>query len=236
MSWNVNGLSRKISDPYCLHVLNEYDVIFLQAAWLSEANCLNLDIEGYLSDHIYDNKSQNTNKGRGISIYYKYNLKNRIKVLNKNRHGILWIKLDSDLFEFRENVYFCNVYNVPQTSTVIYQGNFDFFKELESDIEVYKPLGKIFILGDMNSRISNLSNELDFDHYVDNDDSFISDSIKLPPRKNCNNKIDNNGRHLIDLCKATSLTIGNGRLHNDSNIGDFHFIPTMGRVRSIIYY
>ena len=154
--------------------------------WLSEANCLNLDIEGYLSDHIYDNKSQNTNKGRfsgGVSIYYKHSLKNRIKILNKIEHEILWIKLDSDLFEFRENVHFCNVYNVPQTSTVINQDNFDFFEQLESDIEVYKPLGKIFISGDMNSRTSNLSDELDFDHYLDNDESFMSDSIKLPPLK-----------------------------------------------------
>ena len=71
----------------------------------------------------------------------------------------------------------------------------------------------------MNSRHSNHSDELDFDHYVDNNDSFMSDSIKPPPRKNCDNEVDNNGRHLIDLCKATSLTIGNGRLH--SNIGNF---------------
>ena len=41
--------------------------------------------------------------------------------------------------------------------------------------------------------------------------------------KSCDNKVDNSGRRLIDLCKATSLTIGNGRLHNDSNIGDFTF-------------
>ena len=68
--------------------------------------------------------------------------------MNKNPSGILWIKLDSDLFEFSENVYFCNVYNVSQTSTVINRDNFDFFEQLESDIEVYKPLGKIFISGD----------------------------------------------------------------------------------------
>ena len=185
-----------------------------------------LEIEGYLSDHIYGNKSPNTNRGRfsgGISVYYKLDLKNRIKIVNKNPSGILWIKLDSDLFEFSENVYFCNVYNVPQTSTVINQDNFDFFEQLESDIEVYKPLGKIFISGDMNSRTSNLSDELDFDHYVDNDDSFMSDSVARPPRKNCDVKVDNNGRRLIDLCKATSLTIGNGRLHNDCNIGEFTF-------------
>lgn len=130
MSWNVNGLSRKINDPDFLHVLNKYDIIFLQETWLSEANCLNLDIEGYLSDHIYGNKSPNTKRGRfsgGISVYYKLGLKNRIKIVKKNLYGILWMKLDSDLFEFRENVYFCNVYNIPRTSTVVNEDTFDFF-------------------------------------------------------------------------------------------------------------
>lgn len=44
---------------------------------------------------------------------------------------------------------------------------------MEKDIESYSNKGKVFITGDMNGRTSNLSDILDFDRYIENNDLFL---------------------------------------------------------------
>ena len=82
MSWNVNGLRRKIADSDFIDCISEYDLIFLSETWLSKIENINLDINGYCCEHIHGNKSKNTRKGRysgGISFYYKTKFNKRPK-------------------------------------------------------------------------------------------------------------------------------------------------------------
>jgi hypothetical protein len=177
---------------------------------------------------LFGNKSTNTRKGRfsdGISIYYKQYLKDKIKIIEKHQNGIVWIKLCKTLFDFEEDVYFCNTYIIPTNSRVIDQHDFDFFEQIEIGIEKYKLHGKIFCCGDLNARTPNVPDTLNSDVYLDQNANFTLNTNHLPVRSNRDHmvKIDSHGQQLINLCKSTSIIIGNGRLHSDFNVGEFTF-------------
>ena len=49
------------------------------------------------------------------------------------------------------------------------------------------------------------------------------ENVNITARASCDHVTDCQGKRLIELCLATSLVIGNGRLHSDRGIGDFTF-------------
>jgi hypothetical protein len=64
---------------------------------------------------------------------------------------------------------------------------------------------------------------LDFDRYLNFDNFDTFDYVfDIQTRNNCDHVIDAQGRRLIDLCKNTSLVIGNGQMHFDTQ-GDYTF-------------
>ena len=115
--------------------------------WLSSSEQLNLDIQGYTCDHLYGNKSAGAKRERysgGISIYYKNYLKNSIHIVEKNQCGVVWVKIQNDVFSFQEDVYICNVYIPPSNSKVLNQID-DIYEVLEQGVLRYKNLGKMYI-------------------------------------------------------------------------------------------
>ena len=84
LSWNINGLKRKITDADFIDYISEYSIIvFLNQAWLSNKETLNFEILGFCCEHLPGNKARNTVKGRfsrGITLYYKNELKNYIYI------------------------------------------------------------------------------------------------------------------------------------------------------------
>ena len=111
LSWNIHGLCRKFTFRFFEYV-NDFDILLFSETSLSSKTSSNLDINGYFSQHIFGNKSPGTVKGRysgGISLYAKNYLKNKIKIVEQNQNGVLWIKLSSDLFTFKEYVFICSV-------------------------------------------------------------------------------------------------------------------------------
>ena len=125
----MNGLKRKLCDPDFLEFLNNYDIIFLCETWLAKTDDLNLDINGFESEHLFGNKSKNTKKGRfsgGISIYFKSCLSTHVKIVEKEQSGLIWLKINGNIFKFNDDVYICNVYISPNNSKVINTDDFDF--------------------------------------------------------------------------------------------------------------
>lgn len=194
--------------------------------WLSDSDKLNLDIQGYTCDHLYGNKSAGAKKGRysgGISIYYKNCLKNKIKIVEKIQSGILWVKIQGELFLFKEDVYICNLYNPPSNSKVLNQ-DVDIYEVLEQGVLRYKNLGKVYITGDFNGRTASEADILDFDKYID--DEAFSDFIhndSITTRINQDDVIDSYGRRLLLFCQMTNLFIANGRLGDFHNTSGVHF-------------
>lgn len=115
----------------------------------------NLNIQNFESRHIYGHKSYGVKKGRqagGISVYFKTALKDKISIVKVNDYGIIWLKLDSKMLNFDKDVYICCTYIPPPSSKVLKDVDFDFFEEIENNIEQYCTLGYTFIVGDLNSR------------------------------------------------------------------------------------
>jgi exonuclease III len=221
----VNGLARKLPDPDFIETLQTYDIVLLSETWLSENTHLNLDIQGFVSHHLYGNKTNNTRRGRysgGLSVYYKEIFGNKISIVEKHQSGIVWLKCCKTMFTIDEDVYICYVYIPPKGSNVHDVNEFDFFENIETGLEKYKPLGTVFVTGDLNSTCSNDPDTLDFDIFLEVD-SQLSDFVYTPPRVSVDHVIDTNGRRLLDLCQSASIIIGNGRLHNDRGIGDYTF-------------
>ena len=108
-----------------------------------------------------------------------------------------------------QNVYICCVYIPPSESRIFRTTDFNYWDEIEKGIELYSNLGKVFITGDMNGRISNLSDVLDFDKYLENNDLFI-DISQIPPGSNEDNTLDSHGRKLLDLRESTCFIVANG--------------------------
>ena len=88
-------------------------------------------------------------------------------MVEKQQNGIIWLKLSKDhMFDSNHDVYICTVYIPPQASNVIDLNNFDFFENIEAGLEKYKSLGTCFVMGDLNSRTSNLQDVLGYDMYI----------------------------------------------------------------------
>ena len=47
----------------------------------------------------------------------------------------MWIQMSKDLFNFDDDVYICNTYVLPPNSPLHNQTDFDFFEQIESDID-----------------------------------------------------------------------------------------------------
>ena len=95
--------------------------------------------------------------------------------------------------------------------------DFNVFDSLESDILYYNTMVKVFLLGDLNSRIGN---KLD---YVDNDGplpecDFLDTDYRIP-RVTSDRGTNKYGDLLIDLCKSVNMRIVNGRFGTDKKLG-----------------
>ena len=192
--------------------------MLLQKTWIHKNSNVNLEIKGFNCEHLFGNKSTNMRRGRysgGLSLYFKKHLRSFITVVEKIQSGLMIIRLSKELFHFNENVFMLSVYIPPSGSNFFNRGDDEPFEQLELCIEKYKPLGKLFILGDMNARTHDLNDY--FDGCCTEDTAHRSAPVdNVVDRANQDHVTDTHGRRLISLCIETGLCIGNGRLKNDT--------------------
>ena len=111
-------------------------MLLLSETWISGKQLFYINISGFDSYHIPENKQIGVNKGRysrGLSLYFKSELKNRISVVETNKKGLMWIKIDEGLLNLEANVYilFIYVYIPPLSSKVLNDRDFDCYAEIE---------------------------------------------------------------------------------------------------------
>ena len=232
LSWNINGLRRKIVDEDFVNYISNYDLVFLNETWVPTHVNLNFDIPGYCCEFITGNKSRNTSRGRysgGIAFYYRDTLKQYITVIQKEQSGILWIKVSSQLFPFDQDVYLCHIYVPPSNSRVTSSANIDLYDSLEQHIIRYNNLGKVFVCGDLNGRTADAADYFEFDKFLDYDSLFNNINSDIPPRSNKDRVIDYYGQYLLEICQSTGLIIANGRIFDDQNIGKYTFCSHQGQ-------
>jgi len=106
------------------------------------------------------------------------------------------------------------------------------FDLLQQDIKIYDTIGNVFIVGDWTSRVGNKRDYFECNRYVD----FVDYADYIPDIPSVRNTVDtvcnSPGANMLDLCKATSTGIANGRLGHDT--GSVTFISQA--VSSVIDY
>ena len=187
-------------------------MLLLNETW--NASRKNVNIDGYDCFNFPRPKSNSKAKrcSGGVIVYYKSCYKNYFHLLNIDNKGILWFKLDKQFLQSDKDAYFCICYIPPEDSAVYRNINsvlydFDFYECLDTEIRKYCDKGNIFLLGDLNSRTSNLPDyitDLNLERYVDLPESVMS-GADLPPRKNHDNGFNNYGSKLLSLCKGNNL-------------------------------
>ena len=93
---------------------------------------------------------------------------------------------------------------------------------MEKGTESYSNKGKVFITGNMNRRTSNLSDILDFDRYIENNDLFL-DMSHIPSRSNKDKVLDSHYL-LLDSSELSSIENFQVLPVNDSLIMHRYFL------------
>ncbi|XP_053380068.1 uncharacterized protein LOC128548716 [Mercenaria mercenaria] len=137
--------------------------------------------------------------------------------IDKRLYRGIWLKFDKNFFHTDEDLYLAVAYFPPENSPFhdIYDN--DIFQQLENDIVYFMDKGKVFLTGDLNSRIGQKTDYIEHDYDLQGDGNQPIDT----PLPRCSRDFKSNrfGDYLLDLCKATNLRIVNGRLHEDKTVG-----------------
>ena len=184
------------------------DIFTLQETWLLPGEKIKLT--GYES---FKSNRNPTKKGvDGVLILYKNTyIKGISRQTSSNEKYVIWIKLDKTFFGLENDIFVAAGYRPPREGAI---GTF--YKKLERDISKFSLKGDIILVGDLNSRIGALDqdiNHIDIDKY----DNLRTRSLDLSDVRTSEDEVVNKkGRELIDVCNKNQLIILNGR-----KLGDF---------------
>jgi exonuclease III len=215
-TWNINGLFHKVIGDKSKNLdfvrnIKSNDIIFLTETWSQTT----LNIPGYKTITSIKTPKLSRHKlsrlSGGITLLYKSKLEKYISVV-KNSQNILWCKISKELFKSDNDLYLGGLYLPPEHSRYFEPELFD---KLQEDIITFSGKGDVIIIGDFNARTGKLNDfiETDGNKYIQNLNSNFSHNSK---RENFDNKINNHGKHLIEICKNCNLRILNGRTKGDS--------------------
>ena len=223
--WNIDGLYKrenksrinKLDEEEIMNIILGTDIVMLV-----ETHCNNNDhfsLPGYSVHNQIRPKSPGARKHfGGISVLIKDNIRPGVTFLPSSNSEFIWFKLCHSYFRLQHDLYVLAVYICPENSSFTGKAG-DTFQLIETDIAKYSQLGQCLIFGDFNGRTAV---EPDFCAHDDNLTKFTpSDGSNrvdcATPRKNSDiSPVDNNGRHLLDLCIGSGVRILNGRVFGDS--------------------
>ena len=101
-------------------------------------------------------------------------------------------------------MYICITYVGPENSPIHDLYNVDIFKSIEGDISFFQQYGKVFLLGDLNSRTSIKPDYSENDRLINTHD-FQTEADTPTPRYSMDRGTNRFGEALLDLCKATNM-------------------------------
>ncbi|XP_071136614.1 uncharacterized protein [Mytilus edulis] len=171
------------------------DIIGVCETFLIGKNKINID--GY---HFYgNNRKINHKKAKrgsgGVGVFVKDIIEQqyKIEVLDESIEDILWVKLTNE----HETFCICVCYLPPKGSTLTNDPE-QFYSDLTRQVYMYQNLGKLYIVGDFNSRCSDTSD-------------FIEGVDEIPSRETIDQGSNANGDLLIDFLVDCNICMINGR-------------------------
>ena len=88
---------------------------------------------------------------------------------------VIWIKLDRN---FLHNALFVGItYIAPDNLPVHAIYDEDIFQTIESDVNMYKDVGQVYLTGDMNSRIGRKCDFIENDRNIEQNDDTVTDQL-----------------------------------------------------------
>ena len=138
-------------------------------------------------------------------------------MVKNNVDCLVWIKLEKNFFSIEEDIYIGITYIAPENSPIHDIYSVDIFKTIQDDTSFFLRHGKVFLLGDLNSRTSTKTDFIEHDRPIKHEYHIEADAPI--PRFSLDNGTNRFGDLLLDLCKSSSLRIVNGRLFNDKTVG-----------------
>ncbi len=230
----------KLRYPQFVDEINKYDVCLLNETWTNDACDLILPGYSYKAIHRTNKKAGTVKDSGGLLVYYKSELDKGIEILNNYEDHQLWLKLDRQFFGWDSDLLVCLCYTIPRSSSRQDLVEIHVFDQINSDLAHYcAEYGdncQFMIVGDMNARTGEHKDFVDYEdqNYVPVPEDYRVDD-DVPDRVSQDKKApDEYGHKLLDLCKACSLRIVNGRLGSDKGIGNYTSINSRGQ--SVIDY
>ena len=169
----------------------------------------------------------------GVIVLVKQCYSNHFKRINDDFSAGIILKAEKSLFDLQNDIVMIFTYLPPLNSPFYLnkssKGIFLLEEELISVISA-SPSDLLMVIGDLNARCSNLTEDIHIDYNVEVL-QYTNELLQCPieePRSSCDSTVNTSGRHLIDLCKLYSLCILNGRKGDDKGIGHYTYISPNG--------
>ena len=214
-SWNIHGITNQVlgdktKNNDFLNDISKNDFTFLTETWSNT----DINIPGFKT---FTSKTTAPKPNKfcrisgGISLLVTNKLEKYVTVVKQSKNT-LWCKISKNVLNLNSNLYICGVYISPEKSRYFENEIFD---ELEKDIASFSSKGNIMLLGDFNARTGTLEDFISKDK-----NNLIHDTtencLQPPKRQSFDNTINNHGKQLLGMLKATDLKIVNGRTTGDS--------------------
>lgn len=227
-TWNINGLGCdqcKLDDDQFRRRISSHDIVGIIESWTSEDEVIALP--DYYVYNKYRNMSKNAKRSSGgILCYIKKSIRKGTTILGSKSPNLVWLKLDSNFFQFDKDIFLCIVYIPPESSPHLNNT----WEIIEDEIAFYDKSGYVILSGDFNSRTGR---HVDF---IENDSlnhippeiisDYICDNDCTSHRQSEDRIVNRHGRNLLDLCISTNMRMLNGRFIGDY-FGNFTYFKVV---------
>ena len=214
-----------------MKIIKDSDICFLNEFWLNQAfDQGDYDLAGFKAHYF----SRTYCKGGGLFLMYQTKLSEFINIEKVTADSLLWIRINTTLFDSDSDILLCCAYVPPYGSFFYRKSRLDIFHELLSVFKHWQNW-----IGDINSRIGSTEDYVQYDKLDRHIQDFIETCFTYPSepdierRVSMDSVINSFGRRFISVCQQSGLRILNGRSKSDA-YGSITFQNRLGT--SVIDY
>ncbi len=219
-SWNLNGYKSRHFGNKLIHrdfisEIGNSDIVGLTETHIHKEILGELDIPGY-SRIAYKNETitGKTKKGHGgIAVFIKEHLVKKVTPIQTDREYSIWIKIKNEVSQGQDDTFLSFVYMNPHKSNA---DDTKKFRVLQDEVMHFQKKGHVILTGDINARTGKRNDYILPDkHNLISEEGEEDNSSCLPERNSEDQKLDNRGEEVLEMCKSLGLAILNGRKPGD---------------------
>lgn len=209
---------------YLVDCIDNYDLICIQETKLDDVDSINLD--GY-TIFTHNRKKISRYRSGGIALLANHHMSHYIKIQNSTSPLIYLFSISKTITPTQDDIVCGIVYIPPFRSRYAHE---DPYLAIQRQLEILCQNSKyIVLLGDFNSRTSNLEDIVQADEYLNDfygNYELTNESLQIlhsferynisVTRENADSTVNAYGYKIIDFCKSNDIYILNGRTGSTS--------------------